>query len=419
MLANTSDSVTLPDVTVDIPPGDGSPDGYGIRRFYAYQLVTETQFTGGIWILNLNSRGFSLGEIGLSESFFHLAPVLLEIPSGSFADLFGRRWSLAIGSLLIALSSALIFVADSLPLVLLAMFLNGASYTFRSGANQAYLYDSLGEQQSGYAGILGKLLGASYIIAGATTWIGAALSDISWGWPYGLAVGVGLGGAWLAAGLAEPKVDRRGEHGSRSPLRHIRDVATALRERPQVAIMLLYSAGFWTASTVVFLYLQAAFSDRGLSNSTVGLVLGSAFAFNALGAAFAGRVERRGKFSTQLVVMGLLTGVLIAGTALDPIWLAVLAYLLSNAVTGLFEPLLFTWFNQQLPSAQRATLLSLDSWLFSVFMIVVFPLAGWLADNHGWGLMIVLAGCVKIVLTLLVVVGLRLRGRGGVAVHAP
>jgi MFS family permease len=141
-------------------------------------------------------------------------------------------------------------------------------------------------------------------------------------------------------------------------------------------------------------------------------VLGSAFAFNALGAAFAGRFEQQGRFSRQLVVLGLLTGVLTAGTALDPVWLAVVAYIASNVVTGLFEPLLFGWFNRQLPSSQRATLLSLDSWLFSVIMIVAFPLAGWLADNQGWGLMIVLAGSIKIALTLLVLVGLRLRGRG-------
>jgi hypothetical protein len=49
------------------------------------------QLTGGIWILYLKSRGLSLAEIGLAESAFHLAPVLLELPSGSFADLVGRR----------------------------------------------------------------------------------------------------------------------------------------------------------------------------------------------------------------------------------------------------------------------------------------------------------------------------------------
>jgi MFS family permease len=414
--ATPPDTTTLPDDSQNAPRSTGNG---GLRRFYAYQFVTETQFTGGIWILYLKSQGFSLGQIGLAESAFHLAPVLLEIPSGSFADLFGRRWSLAIGSLLIALSSALLFFADSLPLMLLAMFLNGASYSFRSGANQAFLYDSLGaERQGGYAGILGKLMGASYIIAGATTWIGAALSDVSWSWPYGLAVAMGLGGAWLATGLAEPQMERDEEHVSRSPLRHTREVFTALRARPHVGAMLFFSAGFWTASTIVFLYLQAAFSDRGLSNSTIGLVLGSAFAFNALGSAFAGRAERWGKFSTQLVLMGLVVGALTAGTALDPVWLAVVAYILSQVATGLMEPLLFAWFNRQLPSAQRATLLSLDSWLFSVIMIVAFPFAGWFADNQGWGLMIVIAGSIKIALTLLVVAGMRLRGRGTAATSA-
>lgn len=378
-----------------------------VRRFYAYKLLTETQFTGGIWILYLSHKGFSLGQIGLAESAFHLAPVLLEIPSGSFADLVGRRWSLAVGALLIALSSALIFVADSLPLMLLAMFLNGASYSFRSGADQAYLYDSLGERQSAYAGILGKLLGASYIIAGATIWIGAALSDVSWTWPWALAVGVGLAAAWIAAGLREPQAGEREPHAS--PLRHVRAVAAALRARPTVLAMLLYSAGFWTLETIVFLYLQAIFSDRGLSNSTIGLVLALTYGCNALGSALAGRIEARGRFSRQVVVFGLLSGLSIAGIALEPIWVAVAFYLVTNLVTGLFEPLLFAWFNRQLPSAQRATLLSFDSWLFSVSMIVLFPLGGWLADGYGWTPLILLAGGIKVMLTLLVVLGLRAR----------
>ncbi len=177
--------------------------GGGIRRFYAFKLLTETQFTSGIWILYLQSRGLSLAEIGLSESAFHLAPVLLELPSGSFADLVGRRWSLAIGSLLIAISSALLFFADTLPVAMVALFLNGASYSFRSGADQAYLYDSLGDRKATFGGILGKLMGASYVLGAATIWLGASLSEISYGWPIILSVAVGLGGVWLAAGLAE------------------------------------------------------------------------------------------------------------------------------------------------------------------------------------------------------------------------
>jgi MFS family permease len=382
-----------------------------IRRFYLFTLLTRTEFTGGIWILYLKSRGLSLTEIGLSEAAFHLAPVLLELPSGSFADLVGRRWSLAIGSLLVAISSALMFVADSLPLAMIALFMNGASYSFRSGADQAYLYDSLGERQGNFAGILGRLFGATYIVGGATLWLGAALSDVSYAWPFGIAIGVALAATWLAASLAEPPATARVE-GHTSVLHHIHEVRRVLRARRYVAAMLVYSGMFWAAGTIAYLYLQAAFSDRGLSNSTIGLIIGGALVLNAVGATVAGHVERRGSFRNQLVVLALLTGITLAGTAAGPIGIATAAYLLSNLFTGLLEPLMFAWFNRQVPSAQRATMLSVDSWLFSLTMIPAFPLGGWLAQTYGWGTLFIVCGGVKIMLTMFVIVGSRETGRG-------
>lgn len=55
--------------------------------------------------------------------------------------------------------------------------------------------------------------------------------------------------------------------------------------------------------------------------------------------------------------------------------------------------------NQLIPSEQRATLISVDSMFFSVAMILMFPLAGFLADL--WGLAMVFTG---IGLTLLLFV---------------
>ncbi|MFT4038945.1 MAG: MFS transporter, partial [Thermomicrobiales bacterium] len=133
--------------------------GVDLRRFYAFQIVNEFNFVSAIWIIFLQSRGFSLSQIGLAESFFHLAPVTLELPSGSIADILGRKWSMAMGALLIAVSTALMFVADSMWLLLPAMFLNGAAYAFRSGAQQAYLFDSLTDAPGGnrFTTLLGKL----------------------------------------------------------------------------------------------------------------------------------------------------------------------------------------------------------------------------------------------------------------------
>ena len=126
-----------------------APPGTDLRRFYVFQTINDFSFTAGIWIIFLQSRGFSLAEIGLAESAFHLAPITLELPSGSFADVLGRKWSMTAGAMLIAGSTALMFVADSLWLLLPALYLNGAAYAFRSGAQQAFLFDSLGDEPTG------------------------------------------------------------------------------------------------------------------------------------------------------------------------------------------------------------------------------------------------------------------------------
>ena len=386
-------------------------NGRSIRRFYAYKLSTETYFLSAIWILFLQSRGFSLTEIGLAEAAFHLAPLLLELPSGSFADLVGRRWSLAIGSLLIAVSSGVLWMADSLPVAMFALFLHGASFSFRSGADQAFLYESLGDRQSAFAGIFGKLLGASYLVAGATAWIGGALSDVTYSLPFALSIAVAFGGVWLAVGLSEPPREQHADEHSPSVRRHVREARLALRAQPSVAAMLVFSGGFWASVTIAGLYLPAAFAERGLSNSVVGALYGAMLVMDALGAMFAGRASGFGRFSTQLVVLGAISGFLLAGTAAGVLWFALVAFLLSRLLSGVMEPLMFAWFNRKLPSEQRATLLSIESWMFSLSMIVAFPLAGRLAEVQGWGMLYIVCGLAGVLFSLVILFGVALRNR--------
>jgi MFS family permease len=385
-----------------------------VRRFFAFQLSTEARFDSAIWIIYLQSRGLSLAEIGLAESAFHLAPVLFELPSGSFADLVGRRWSLAIGSLLVAASAALLWSASSLPLAMLALFLSGASFSFRSGADQAYLFDTLSLEADGmrsYPSLLGRLLGAMYLVGAATAWIGAAVSDINYGVTFGLAIGAGLGGAWLAAGLVEQRSAPDPATQSGSIRAHLGETRKTLAGSTLLKAMLLFSAIYWAASTIGHLYLQAAFAERGLSNSAIGLVVGVTLLVNALGAALAGRVAGRGSFARQLALLTAITGAGLIGTGVSGLGFAVSAYLLANLASGLIEPLISDWFNRQIASDRRATVLSVESWLFSATMIGAFPAAGWFAERFGWAALYALCGGVTLALVVVLLGGPRFSSR--------
>ncbi len=371
-----------------------------VYRFYAYHFTAQMTFLSGVWILYLQHRGYSLAEIGLAEAAFHLAPILFEIPSGSFADLAGRRWSLATSSLLVVIANVLLWRADTLAIVMLALFLDGASYSFRSGADQAYLYDALNDDQRGtYGRFFGRLLSAGYLAGGLTTWVGAVLSERSYWIPLILSSILAVSGIILAIGLDEPARERTQDRQHRRTIAgHVADVRSVLRAEPVIAMMLAVAALFWTVLTIAGLYAQAAFADRGLGNGQVGIVIGLTSVAIAIGTGLGGQLG--GSFARQWPWLTAATGVGVALIGLDAIGIAVVAYLAGQLVSGILETRLSVWYNDQLPSGQRATVLSVESWLFSCLMIVLFPLGGWFAERAGWSALYIVCGAVATVMGL-------------------
>jgi len=88
----------------------------------------------------------------------------------------------------------------------------------------------------------------------------------------------------------------------------------------------------------------------------------------------------------------------------EPPLLGVPAFGAAKSAGGVIETRLSAWYNAQLPSGQRATVLSIESWLFSCLMIVLFPLAGWLAGTAGWGALYAVCGAVGAATALAAVV---------------
>ena len=66
--------------------------------------------------------------------------MLLEIPTGWFADRFGHRASLIIGSLVQVTGMLCCWLGQGVPALVVASVLVGLGDTFRSGADEALLY---------------------------------------------------------------------------------------------------------------------------------------------------------------------------------------------------------------------------------------------------------------------------------------
>ncbi len=377
--------------------------------FIAFQLLTAGTFTSSIWVLWLLHRGYALGQIGIAEACYHIAKVALEVPTGAFADTIGRKWSLALSALAVTVATALTWWSPVFAVVMVALLIDGASGSFRYGADQAYLFDALKDEgrSHGFVRILANVLAASYFVAALMSWAGAWLSEWSYAWPFSLNIAAALITGILASLLPErPRTAKQRTSGG--VYRRLRTGIRTVRERPVLLRLVLFAAFFFTANTLGNIYLQSVLKGHGFANGTIGLTLGISGIVSAAATWLGGRLPAGWRAWTpfMLLVMATALGTVFQGLAWVPLVLVGLG--MREVAIGIFEPLFSTWTNDEAPTEARATVLSLSEFGFSVTMVWSFPLTGLLADRAGWG---VAYGAVAVV--LLVVIGaVLLIGRG-------
>jgi len=121
-------------------------------------------------------------QLVLMGTVMEAAVFLFEVPTGVVADTYSRRASLAAGFLGMGLCSALVGFTTSAFAAIVLWGLWGFSYTFTSGAYQAWLADEIGVENLGPAllrgarlGFVGSLLGLGGLVALSTVSLRASV----------------------------------------------------------------------------------------------------------------------------------------------------------------------------------------------------------------------------------------------------
>lgn len=121
-------------------------------------------------------------------------------------------------------------------------------------------------------------------------------------------------------------------------------------------------------------------------------------------------IQRRiGRFALLLgMTLLMVVALLGAGVRIVPVMVAL--YLVGQTVDAVIYPLFNTYYNAMIPDGQRATLLSVASMLFSIVMVVLFPVVGW--GISLWGFNVTFAG-LGVVMSVIVAVWAVGQRRGG------
>ncbi len=350
-----------------------------VGRMMVYGLLAECLLIVPVLIPLYLSRGLSATDVFLVQAVFTVGVFVFEVPSGYFADVLGRRFSLILAALFWVLGFSAYARARSFAGFAGAELLLAFGASLRSGTDAALVFDSLKEvgAQAEFARYQGRVDLASRIGGALASVAGGMLGAARLELPVYLNIATAALMLLTALGFTEP---RRSRPPYENPLKGIgRVVARCAADAGLLLPMLL--SGLMTAVGIVGLWSYLLlFQKSGLSTAVTGVLFAAFQLASGLGAQRSARIERW-LGARRTAALFPLVGAGFLAVAVWPRAPVCAAAMLGNAfVWGLSGPLLMARINARASSDVRATVISVGSMAGRLFYTLLAPAVGRLAD---------------------------------------
>lgn len=354
-----------------------------IWKFYIYQIFSSLAFFVPVIVLFWQENGLSLTQIMILQSLFSVAIVLLEIPTGYFADIFGRKKSLIFSCIFWASGVLFYGFGHNFYQFLIAELLMAFGLSFASGADSALVYDTLKElkQEGSYKKVWGNALFFALIANSISSIIGGFIAEVSFRWTFYAMVPFMIFLIPLSMSFKEPKRDKLiFERGYAFEL--LKVLKDNIIKNEKIRWLVVYSAiivGF--NSAVLWLY-QPYFKLTGLDIFYFGFAFAAFGAVAALSSKYAHRIEEKLGQRYSLIMLIVLIGVsyLLMGNF---IYLFSFSFaFMQQFVRGFSDPVITDYINKLASSDVRATLISAQNLVGRLFYAAIIPVIGWIADVY-------------------------------------
>ena len=379
-------------------------------------LLAGLEFTSyfgitSFWILFFIQNGLSLLQIGLLESIFHGTSFLCEIPSGMLADRFSYKTNLYLARLASIVSSILILLGQgNFWIYALAMMVSAWSYNFDSGTSTAFLYDSAVEagQKDRYLQISSFLSGVAEVTRTLGTVVAGFFIHGALAWTYLIAIGLSFLSIILIYLMKEPMAERE-KNEALTFKTIVLQVRKEWQEKPVLFYWMMTYQLVGTLMCMFYFYYQQKISD--LAGWQVSLVMLIGSGLNLIAVYVASQIGKKWNSNRVFPTLVALTGLALLLVFFGTPFAFLLVYLLTDILYAVYQPIYFNDLQGYLPSSVRATMLSINSMLFSLSMIVIFPLTGWLIDRWGLVAVFLVLGLILLLTYPILRIGLKRMGK--------
>lgn len=325
------------------------------------------------------NQGLSVQDIFLLQVIFSIAVVILEVPSGYFADIFGRKGSLVLGVLMGTLGFFLYYIATGFIGFALAEIVLALSAAFLSGADSAFLYDTLQQFSATERHVQyeGRMISAQRISeAGAALLSGVLVAAFSFKGVFFIQFLIMALAIPVVLTMREPKIPVQVK--KRKNIMQI--VKFALHENKKLLYLNMFSGIISTSTLLMVWFAQPYWKELDVDLVYFGVMWAGLNVLVSVAAFVSHRLESKISFRTLFGCFAIAPFLLYGLLALGLGWAALVIIPCFWILRGLFQPISLDYINRETDSSIRATVVSVSQLFARLSFSILSPFLGWIAD---------------------------------------
>jgi len=382
--------------------------GY-IRTYYFIEFFStlSVSFFFATYAVFLFANGLNVMQIGIIASISTASVIIFEVPTGAFADSYGRKISIIAGFVLISVATGIYFISKSFEYFIVAEIIAGLGIVFVSGALDAWIVDSL--RNKGPSESIGKIFARGMqanqagMILGSLS--GAYIGSINIALPWAASSLFCMSLAIICAFIMKEEY----EICKKRKLMEIMKVATegirfSIRNKDIMYVVFFGAAVFFSSKALDIQWSLVFRYAYSLDMKYLGWIVVGFSLFMMAGAQVSIRLMKNIGINRRTIVLS--QGLTIFGTLIASLMLGVIPVLsgifIQEIGRGAIIPLRQAYFSKEgrIPSDKRATVLSFDSMVLSIGGIFGLMASGYLADAYSISIAWMVSGLALLICSI-------------------
>ena len=352
-----------------------------ILWIYTSMILLGLLFFLPILALYFEESLFTVTNVALIFSIHAFTSMIFEVPSGAFADLFGRKKTLIVSYIIFIIALIFLYIGGSMIIFVLYAFLAALAGSLFSGTDVAIIYDTLKEEKKEKH--FKKIIGTYHAL-----WpMGAVIGSVVGGYLAKISLSTTVLYSFIPTVLAglfvlfikEPKYKKE-EH--RNVIKHMFNSLKLIIGSKQLFLLFLGAFILWSFGETIHHLAPLFFKFKEIPIHYFGWIFAVIFGFSSIGHYFSHEVSEKIGNRLTLIISSLIGPVLLIIATILTNFSAIIIYVIPSLIFGLRNPIVDHLINLEVSSSKRATINSVRNFTGAMGFVIFAPAIGYFAELY-------------------------------------